>query len=148
MAVPKPETGPEGRAGYEGRPPILTNVRGLDQITLAGAIFEDPGQDLWWKPVGGNICVPGRPNRLQNLREITFDAIDLWTMRRLATDYIGILGQKTFWGCKSRKCLGNEVSRDDSLKLDVRVPSERRIWIQDLGQCAHELFEAELAAGI
>ena len=113
---------------------------------LAGAIFENLGQDLWWKPVGRNVCVPGRPNLLQNRREIMFDVIDLWMMRRLATGYIRIPRHQTFWGCKSRKFLGSEVSRDDNLKFDVGVPSERRIWIQDLSQCAHELLDAELAA--
>ena len=110
VAVSKQETGPEGRAGYEGRPPIPTDMRGLDQIALAGAIFENPGQDLWWKPVGRDRRVPDRPNRLQNRGEITFDAMDLWTMRRLATDYIRILGHQTFWGCKSSRFLRNEVN--------------------------------------
>jgi len=77
MAGLEVETGPEGRGGYEGRTPIPTDVRGCDQISLAGAKFENLGQDLWWEPVDGNRRISDGPNRLQNLREITFDAIDL-----------------------------------------------------------------------
>jgi len=77
MAGLEVETGPERWSGYEGRTPILTDVRGCYQIPLAGAKFENLGQDLWWKPVDGNRRVSYRPNRPQSLREITFDAIDL-----------------------------------------------------------------------
>jgi len=73
----KLETAPERRTGYEDRTPMLTDVRGFDQIPFAGAIFENPGQDLWRKLVDGNKCVPNHPNRLQNPREITFDTTDL-----------------------------------------------------------------------
>jgi len=73
MAGLEPETAPQRWTGCQGRTPVLTNVRGGDKIPLAGAIFEDPRQDLWWKPVGGNIRVPDRPGRLQNLREIPLD---------------------------------------------------------------------------
>lgn len=75
--VLEPETAPERRTGYEDRAPILTNVRGSGQVLLAVAIFEDPGQELWRKPVGGNKCVLDRPNHLRNLGEITFDATEL-----------------------------------------------------------------------
>jgi len=77
VVEPTPETTPERWSGYEGRTPIPTDVRGCDQIPLVGAIFENPGQDLWWKPVDRNRCIPDCPNCLQNLREITFYAMDL-----------------------------------------------------------------------
>jgi len=62
--VLEPETAPKRRTGYEHRAPILTDVRGSGQILLAGAMFEDPGQDLWRKLVDGNKRVLDRPNRL------------------------------------------------------------------------------------
>ena len=146
--VLEPEAVPEGRTGDEGRPPILTDVRGFYQVPLVGAIFENPGQGLWWESVDRNRRVPNRPNRLQNLREITFNAIDLWTVGRLAICHVRIPGDQTFCGCKPKSFLENEVSKGDGLTLGVRLPSEWRIWIQDLNQCAHELLDAELAARI
>jgi hypothetical protein len=77
MAALKSETGPEIRTGCEDRTPILTDVRGFNKILLAGAILENPGQYLWRKPVYRNKRVPDRPNRLRNLREITFYTVDL-----------------------------------------------------------------------
>jgi len=68
MAGLEPETAPQRWTGCQGRTPVLTNVRGGDKIPLAGAIFEDPRQDLWGKPVDRNIRVPDRPGRLQDLR--------------------------------------------------------------------------------
>ena len=40
------ETGPERWTGYEAITPIPTDLRGHDQITLAGAIFDNSRQDL------------------------------------------------------------------------------------------------------
>ena len=77
MAELKPKTVPEIRTGYEGRTPIPTDLRGHDQITLVGAIFENSRQGLRRKPVDGNKRVPDHPNCLRNLGEFTFDVIDL-----------------------------------------------------------------------
>jgi len=63
----------------------LANVCGGDKIPLAGVIFENLRQDLWWKFVDGNIRVPDRPSRLQNLREIPLDAKYLQIMSQSAT---------------------------------------------------------------
>ena len=54
-----------------------TNTRGHDQITLAGAKFENSGQDLRRKPVDRKKRVPDRPDILRDLREFMLDAIDL-----------------------------------------------------------------------
>ena len=60
----EPETAPQRWIGCQGRTPVLTNVCGGDKIPLAGVIFENLRQDLWWKFVDGNIRVPDRPSRL------------------------------------------------------------------------------------
>jgi len=77
VAGRKPETAPERWTRCQGRTPILTDVCGGDEIPLVGAIFENPRQDLRWKPADGNIRVPNRPRRLQNLGEIPLDVEDL-----------------------------------------------------------------------
>ena len=71
------EAAPERRTGYKDRTPMLTDVRGSNQTPLAGAMFENPGQDLWRKLVDGNKRVLDRPDRPRNLGEIAFDAMDL-----------------------------------------------------------------------
>ena len=124
MVVLEPETTPEGWGGYEGRTPIPTDVGGCDKVLLAGAIFENPRQDLRWKPVDRNSHVPDHSNRPQNLREITFDAIDLWIVRRLTIDHIGIQGYQTFCGCRSSNFLGSELSEGNDVTLYVHIPSE------------------------
>jgi hypothetical protein len=53
---------------------MLTNVRGGNEFSFVVQMFENSGQDLWWKPVDGDICVPDRPYYLQNPTEIPFDA--------------------------------------------------------------------------
>ena len=60
---------------------MLTDVRGGDKIRLMIPMFEDPGQDFWWKLVHGYICVLDNSYYPQNLREIPLDAGDLWAIR-------------------------------------------------------------------
>ena len=77
MAGLKLETCPERWSGYESRAPVPTDLRGCNQIALAGATFENPQQDLWREPIDRNKRVSDRPDTPRDLRESTFDAVDL-----------------------------------------------------------------------
>lgn len=48
---------------------MVTNVGGNDRVLLAVSVLEDFEQDLWRKPVDGNVRVPDRPIHLQTLRD-------------------------------------------------------------------------------
>ena len=72
-----PETSPERWTRYQGGTPTLTDVRGDDQIPLAGPMSEDYRQDLRRKFIDGHERVLDRPGYPQNHREIPFHVRDL-----------------------------------------------------------------------
>ena len=122
----KLETGPKWRVGYEDRTPMLTDVRGCDQVPLLVAMFKDLRQDLRREPVDRNMGIPNRPDRTQNRREIPLDGVDLHLARQSVTGYRGIPKFRTLCGSKSNRFLEDELSRA-GVGPQRATPSERGV---------------------